>query len=220
MAFMINNGWDVAHHHIHEGFKHLGEAYSYNKHATDKFQKYEDDLHWAKCLAASGEVSQYYMHENKLSIKAVILFQAGLEAWISWAYTDPKLSGVTRPNKFVPKWETALKHLDIQHDFSIYSHFYRNVRNPVVHPSNSSDIETVSNIWFLPTYEGFQAGWLAMSKVSAGLDRPFDNDSWENMCNINGAPNFIDRNTILFLKELERKITQKHLSGARKVTGE
>jgi hypothetical protein len=41
VAIIINDGWDVTHHHIHEAFLHLGQACSYNKHATQKYRNYE-----------------------------------------------------------------------------------------------------------------------------------------------------------------------------------
>lgn len=215
MAIIINDGWDVAHHHIHEAFLHLGQAYSYNKHATQKYRRYEKDYHWAEYLGFSAEVRQLFIAENKLSIKATILFQAGIEAWISWAYTKPKLSAISTPRNFVIKWETAFSHLDSDYDFSTYADFYRQIRNPIVHPSNQSDVERVASVWCKPVHEGLKAGWTAMSVLSAELGYPFDENSWDRMFNINVTPESINNNEVSDLQALEREMLKKHLSGAR-----
>ena len=215
MALIIHDGWDVAHHHNHEGFIHLGQAYAYNKYATQKYLNYEDDLHWAECLGSSAEIRQHFIAENKLCIKAVVLFQAGVEAWISWAYTKPALSSVSMPRHFVPKWEAAFNHFGNSHDFSEYAEFYRDVRNPIVHPSKQSDVEKVASVWCKPVHEGLRAGWSAMSELSTELGQPFDGNSWDTMCSINGTPISLEHSEISDLQVLERAMSLRHLSGAR-----
>lgn len=214
MAIFIHDGWDVSHHHIHEGFIHIGQAYAYNNNVTQKYSDYEDELHWAECLGASAEVRQYFITENKLCIKAVILFQAGMEAWISWAYSKPQLSAISVPRNFVSKWETAFNHFGNRYDFTDYAEFYRKVRNPIVHPSQQSDVEKVANVWCKPVHEGIKAGWSAMSTLSSELGHPFDSNSWETICNINGAPPSIGNNVITDLQALEREMCKKHIAGA------
>jgi len=215
VALSINNGWDVSHHHMHEAFIHIGQAYEFNRHMTNKYCDYENKLHWAEFLGTSVEVRQSFIAENKLSIKAIILFQAGMEAWISWAYTEPNLAGENIPRNFVQKWEVAFHTLNVNHDFNEYAEFYREVRNPTVHPSKQSDIEKVANIWFEPVYEGLRSGWQAMSELSAALGKPFDRNSWEIICNANNAPNQIPDLIVSNLQELEGLMLQKHLAGAR-----
>lgn len=215
VALSINSGWDVAHHHIHEAFIHIGQAYEFNCHMVRKYQKYKDKLHWTELLGASSEVRQYFIAENKLSIKATILFQAGIEAWISWSYTKPELSGSRVPRHFVPKWEAAFASLGIDYDFSDYAEFYREIRNPAVHPSQQSDIEKVANIWCKPVYDGIRAGWSAMSELSSALGQPFDSNSWDIMCNANNTPNTINDSEITDLQTLECAMLSRHLSGAR-----
>jgi hypothetical protein len=215
MALSINSGWDVAHHHIHEAFIHLGQAYEFNKRISQKYCEYENKIHWAKLLGSSVEVRQSFIAENKLSIKSTILFQAGIEAWISWSYTKPELAQTQIPRFFVPKWETAFTQLGINYDFSVYAKFYKEFRNPVVHPSQQSDVEKVANICCKPVYDGLKAGWLAMSELSAALGQPFENNSWEIMCNLNGVPESIVEGEIIDLQSLERDMLSRHLSGAR-----
>ncbi|MHC4321424.1 MAG: hypothetical protein ACYST3_04030 [Planctomycetota bacterium] len=215
MALSINSGWDVAHHHIHEAFIHIGQAYEFNCRMVKKYQDYKQEFHWAKLLGASSEVRQYFIAENKLSIKATILFQAGIEAWISWSYTKPELSSSRAPRHFVPKWEFAFKAQGLDYGFSDYAVFYREIRNPTVHPSQQSDIEKVSNIWCKPVYEGMKTGWLAMSELSSSLGQPFDSNSWEIMCNANNAPNIICESKVTDLQALEGAMLSRHLSGAR-----
>jgi hypothetical protein len=215
VAIYISNGWDVAHHHIGEGFIHLGQAYAHNRYATQKYLNYEKNLRWTDCFGASMEVRQYFIAENKQSIKATILFQAGMEAWISWAYTKPQLSAVKVPKPFVSKWTKAFKQLGSEYDFSEYKKFYRKVRNPIVHPSKQSDIEKVASVWCKPVYEGLKAGWSAMSLLSAELGMPFDSNSWDTMCNITDTPKSIDYSEVSDLQLLEREMNKRHLKGAR-----
>lgn len=215
MAFNINSGWDVAHHHIHEAFIHLGEAYKYNKQATEKWGNFDSNFHWADLLVASGEVRQHFIVENKLCIKAVVLFQAGMEAWISWAYSEAPLNGLDKPRNFISKWDAAFKHFDHSYDFSKYSSFYKKIRNPVVHPSTKKDVELVSEIWFKPVYEGMQSGWAAMADLSSNLGQAFDSNSWEIMCKANFAPKLINDHEISDLQLLERAMRHKHLLGFR-----
>jgi hypothetical protein len=215
VAFNINSGWDVAHHHIHEAFIHLGEAYAHNRYATEKWGDFDSNFHWADLLSASGEVRQHITAESKLCIKAVVLFQAGMEAWISWAYSENALKGLGKPRSFIPKWETAFKHLNHSYDFSDYSYFYKKIRNPVVHPSSQKDVESVSKIWFKPVYQGMLSGWEAMAALSHNLGRTFENDSWEVMCRVNNAPKVIIEQEVTDLQLLEQGMSQKHLLGFR-----
>ena len=215
MAIDITDGWDVAHHHIHEGLTHLGQAYRYNKQMTQKYLNYKDELSWVECFGASSEVRQCFVVESKESIKATILFQAGIEAWISWAYTKSQLSAVSIPNNFVSKWETAFNSLGKDYDFSEYATFYREVRNPIVHPSKQSDIEKVASVWCKPVHEGLKAGWSAMDALSEAFREPFDSDSWTQMCRINKTPESINNSEVSDLKLLERLMNKKKLFGAR-----
>jgi hypothetical protein len=219
MAIIISNGWDVAHHHIHEAFGHMGEACKTNLHATSEYRKIENSINWSSCLAASGTMRSYFVNENKLAIKAIILFQAGMEAWISWAYTQGGLAGQTIPNNFVKKWEDAFTALGSSFDFSSYADFYRNYRNPSVHPSTQGDVEKVAAICSKPVHEGIKSGWQAMAELSHLLSVPFDSDSWETMCKINGVPSAEEISLLGDLCQFERILSKKHIDGARKASG-
>lgn len=219
MAIYISNGWDVAHHHIHEAFGHMGESCKVNLYAPNEYRKIENSIDWPSCLNASGTIRSYFVNENKMAIKAIILFQAGMEAWISWAYTQGGLAGITIPNNFVKKWEDAFTTLGSSFDFSNYALFYRNYRNPVVHPSSQDDVEKVSAIWSKPVYKGIMCGWESMAELSPLLSVPFDSDSWETMCKVNGVPNAEEISSLGDLIQFEKDLLKKHLDGANKATG-
>lgn len=77
MAFVISNGWDVAHHHIHESFEHIGKSIVANLGISNTFTEVRDNASWAKCLGLSTQVRAAFIAENKEAIKATVLFQAG-----------------------------------------------------------------------------------------------------------------------------------------------
>jgi len=215
MAFSISNGWDVAHHHVHEGIKHIGNACSINLTASSKYSDWESALEWPSLLAASMDVRQYSVEEHKQCLKAVVLFQAGMEAWISWAYSRPQLSGKSLPRNFVDKWTEALDHFSTTHDFSGYADFYRQVRNPIVHPTSEADVLSIAAIWSDVVHKGLKQGWGAMEALSSNLAQPFDRNSWSTMCGIHHVPPSLDSDALINLHELERSMRAKHLSGAR-----
>ncbi|MCH6233392.1 hypothetical protein [Cognataquiflexum rubidum] len=186
MAFFVTDGWSVAHHHIHEAFIHLGNACRINLDAMNYYKSISEDTHPVNFLSISSELSGAYSIENKECIKATILFQAGMEAWISWAYTKHQLN-IVKSRYFKQKWTDAYNHLAITYDFNPYSTFYDNFRNPIVHPSTNGDIDQIANIKSEDVYKGFQAGWDAMAKLSNGLGTPFELNSWDIMCNANGV---------------------------------
>lgn len=220
MALYINDGWDVAHHHMHEAFTHLGEACAYNKNACAKYMHFEKKFHWADLLGTSADVRVHFVAENKLSIKATLLFQAGMEAWISWAYTKSKLSTIKKPGGFKCKWEVAFDHLGSQYDFGDYGNFYTHVRNPIVHPSNESDVEKVANVWCKPVYDGLKSGWSAMSALGAIVGFKPDDNSWEKMCDLNNVPKVMGEDDVLDLQSMERTMKNKHVQGAREALNE
>ena len=186
MAFFINNGWDVSHHHTHEAFIHLGKACNINLNAIKYIESIPDDTPIPYFLKSSNIILGEYNNESKQCIKATILFQAGMEAWISWAYTQEQLN-IKKPRNFKDKWTKAFSHLNIDFDFSPYSDFYDNLRNPIIHPTTEQDIEKIAKIKSENVYRGFQAGWSATETLSAALGLPFDENSWEIMCEINGV---------------------------------
>ena len=212
---IISDGWDVAHHHIHEAFGHLGQAYRHNTYATQKYRDFEKTLSPTGYLKASMEVRHYFNLENKESIKAVILFQAGMEAWISWAYTEDQLA-IKPPYNVVDKWESAFTHVNKVYDFSGYATFYKETRIPIVHPSTQDDVKNVANVWCQPVHEGLKAGWSAMTALAAKIGQPVDGNSWDIMCDVNNAPKSINNNDVSDLQEIARKMNKWHLSEARR----
>ena len=169
MAIMIHDGWGVAHHHIHEALSHLGQACEFNKIATQKYCDYERHYNWQEYLSASAKVALTFNEENKQCIKATILFQAGMEDWISWAYTESKLLSIKPPKTFSEKWEKAFNCFGSNFDFEPYKKFYEDYRNPIVHPSSKVDVEVVASIWCKPVHLGLKAGWDSMSSLSTEL---------------------------------------------------
>ena len=212
MAFIITNGWDVAHHHIHEGFKHLGNSITANLSVTKTFEEVKNNSSWNNCLNLSGQVRAAFTLENKEAIKATALFQAGMEAWISWAYTKPELSGITKPGYFKPKWINAFTELGITNDFTDYGNFYSSQRNAIIHPGTQADIETVAKINSQDTFEGLKHGWIAMGAMSSGLGQPFDSNSFEIMCNANGVQ-LTEVANLGDLLDFEKQLLKKHREG-------
>lgn len=214
MGTIISDGFSVAHHHMHEAFIHLGEAYTVNTQASKEYLQIESNLTWHQCLTIAPQIRDQFTKENKKAIKAIVLFQAGMEAWISWAYTRPPLDSVRKPKSFKDKWEEAFDNCNIQHDFSVYGNFYKNYRNPVVHPSNPVDIESIDQIWVKPVYQGIQAGWKAMEALSPAIGFSFDSNSWETMCKINNVPNVFSTSDTLDLVKISLDLYKRAKEGA------
>ena len=217
MTLVISDGWDVANHHIHEAFRLIGEACMINLHTTSKYEQIVESIDWISCQSLASSIRYQSIIENKLAIISIILFQAGMEAWISWAYTRNELSSCSKPRKFVHKWEMAFSELGSSFDFSNYARFYRDYRNPVVHPSNANDVLTVSQIYSKPVIVGISYGWEAISELSTELGMAFDPNSWDTICRINGVPQKDEVKKLGDLQKFERELLKKHLDGANSV---
>ena len=214
MAIFIKNGWDVSHHHTHEAFKHLGYSCRINIEVNAFYEQQKDSLPWQKSLTVANKIRMNFIRENQEAIKAIILFQAGMEAWISWAYTTESLSHLSKPRYFTDKWEEAFKYLNIEYDFSNYADFYRNARNPIVHPSKEADIAAVANISASATLQGFKDGWSANESLSKGIGREFDKNSWDLISEINNVPK-VAPDELVDLQVLEKKLREKLLQGMK-----
>lgn len=153
-----------------------------------------------------------FILENKEAIKAIALFQAGMEAWISWAYTKAELSGITKPRNFKDKWIDAFAELRISHDFTDYGNFYSIQRNAIIHPGTQADIETVGKINSQITFSGLKRGWEAMAAMSAGFGQSFDVNSFDTMCNANGVQ-LTEIGNLGDLLDFEKQLLQKHRAG-------
>ena len=186
MAFFINNGWDISHHHTHEAFMHLGEACVINLEAMSYYKAISKDVPTLHFLSISNRILGAYNMESKQCIKATVLFQAGMEAWISWAYTQDQLK-IKKLGSFKEKWTKAFEYFKVDFDFSTYGDFYDNLRNPIIHPSTEKDIEKISKIQSKNVYKGFKAGWAATEALSTAMGRPFDKHSWDTICEGNGV---------------------------------
>lgn len=203
MAFYITNGWDVAHHHINEGFKHLANSINANLSVSKTFKEVKNKSTWNKCLNLSEQIRAAFILENKEAIKATILFQAGMEAWINFAYTKQELKNP--PDSFNDKWRDAFFKLNINYNFEKYAQFYTSQRNAIIHPSTQKKINTIAKINSIDTFEGIKHGWEAMKAIGQGLNQPFNSNSFDIICNTNGVKlTEIENlgNLILFEKEL------------------
>jgi len=178
MAFYLSNGWSLAQKLGSEAFVHLGNACKINLAAKGYINSIPPETNIVEVYTT---LDLRYISENIECIKGTILFQAAMESWISWAYTESKMK-IYKPRNFNEKWEKAFIHLNVTHDFKEYLHFYNDCRNPIVHSSKPDDLDKVAKIKSADLYAGFKASWQAKQALSLALDMPFDPNSWEIMC--------------------------------------
>ena len=162
----------------------------------------------------SIELASKRQNEFQFCIKAVILFQASMEAIINQAITtksdiqeliEVKSNKKKKPT-FQDKWEKTLGKYKIElENFKEYhENIYQTLRNNVVHPryrylgekpDDSSDekfIFPADKFIFSNVYSGFKNGWLAFASLSQAIGYPHDNNSWDIYCDICHLPKSVN----------------------------
>ena len=150
----------------------------------------------------SIELAFKRQNEFQFCIKAVILFQASMEAIINQAITtksdikeliEVKYNKKKKPT-FQDKWEKTLEKYEIElENFKEYhENIYRNLRNNVVHPDNRYSVKNAEKFIFSNVYSGFKNGWLAFASLSQAVGYPHDNNSWDIYCDICHLPKSVN----------------------------
>lgn len=147
----------------------------------------------------SIELASKRQNEFQFCIKAVILFQASMEAIINQAITTkPDIQEFIKvclkkkwcEASFQDKWEKTLEKYKIESEnFKEYhKNIYQTLRNKVVHPKNRYSVENADKFIFSNVYSGFKNGWLAFASLSQVVGYPHDNNSWDIYCDICHLP--------------------------------
>lgn len=201
----ITNGWDVAHLVIHSAFDELKKASELVK-ITINIEEIEP----MKSQLIGFEILNRQINSKEYLVKAVALFQAGMESLINyWQSKYPEISG---GSNFVSKYEKAFSVKGVFHSFDDYASFYRTVRNAIIHPDSQQKIDTINNINFIQVYEGIKHGWDALERLSDKLGRSFDTNSWETLCNIHRVDSQLLESDYPDLKELSNLLYDRFKS--------
>lgn len=166
----------------------------------------------------SIELASKRRNEFQFCIKAVILFQAGMEAIINQTITTKpgiqelieefievkyKKKKKWHEAAFKDKWEKTLDKYKIElENFKEYhKNIYQTLRNKVVHPEYRYSGEkpksakkpkelifSADKFIFSNVYSGFKNGWLAFASLSQAVGDPHDNNSWDIYCDICHLP--------------------------------
>jgi hypothetical protein len=178
----IKSGWDVAHLVMHSAFDELGLAATFCRVGPLDPQTIPP----MDCFFLAGQIMQARAEARRHLVKAVALFQAGMESLINyWVSEHPE---IPRSKKFVEKWKLAFTAKGQPAKFDGYATFYRDVRNAVIHPDSAQRIATIDQLRFIRVHEGMKHGWEAFGRLSAAMGDPHDKDSWRIMCEAHRVP--------------------------------
>lgn len=171
----INDGWDVASLLTHSAFDELGQA--------DKIARFDvsqvDAIPPNQCFDLMSEAEYRRMPSLRIHlIKAVVLFQAGMESLVS--YLSSKYPTQLRGKNFFKQIENVLP----KDQTEAYFKFYGKVRVSIVHPTEIERIETIRDLQFIYVHQGLRYGWEIFSNLSAKLNERHDTNSWNIMCDL------------------------------------
>lgn len=201
----ITNGWDVAHLVIHSAFDELKKASEFVKISINI-----EEIEPMKSQSIGFEILNRQINSKEYLVKAVALFQAGMESLIN--YWQSKYPEIKCDSGFVPKYEKAFSVKGVSHSFDDYASFYRTVRNAIIHPDSQQKIETINNINFIQVYKGINHGWDALERLADKLGEPFDTNSWETLCNIHRVDSQLLESDYPDLKELSNQLYDRFKS--------
>lgn len=202
---MITNGWDVAHLFMHSSLDELAAAHNIYV-AAGKVDV--DSIDEQECFFLSPKMEFQDTNVKKHLVKAVALFQAGMEAVFHWMQNiDPEI----KSNKgFANNWEEAFKKKGINFNFSKYRTFYEEYRIHIMHPDKEERFETINNLEFHEVFEGIKAGWLAYKALSEAVGYKHDDGSWKIMCNAHDLPTDLGTLSLINPKEVARLLNLRH----------
>jgi len=178
----IRTGWDVAYLVMHSAFDELGAAATICRVGPLDPQTIDP----AESFFLAGKIMQARAGARRPLVKAVALFQAGMESLINfWSSEHPEIQS---KNGFVQRWERAFVVKGLPATFGDYASFYREVRNAVIHPDTPQRITTIDQLRFIRVHEGIKHGWNAFRRLADAIGEPHDKDSWHIMCEAHGVP--------------------------------
>jgi hypothetical protein len=173
---------------------------------------------WAETFRVHMVVHAARQLELRECIKAVVLFQAMMEALVNDAIEH---DGVPEAKCFADKWKGAFRHLGIADDSHIEAYLpcYRELRNRVVHPKERRLQIDGQKLRFPFVHNSLREGWLAFAQLAAALGTPHDHNSWEIFCAANGVPAMVAQEDYPDLNALETALIRKHLDGVNSRLG-
>lgn len=182
----------------------LAESHAYN--ALDCLRRYQelikkaapvhsDEEAWKTDEGVQGamQAARYGKLAHRELYAAVISFQASMEIMLSnLKHMDAATLAAIEAGGggFKNEWLSALSHLGIADaDFQKYHNdIYINMRNPLIHGDEPSDLDAVDNIKYEDVIVGIKHGWFAIADVthSIGLESLGKEDSWKRLLSIAG----------------------------------
>lgn len=167
-----------------------------------------DSVEEKECFILSPQVEFQDTNIKKHLVKAVSLFQAGMEAVFHWMKEiEPDIES---NNGFSKKWEGAYKKKGIKYDFSKYKTFYEEYRIHIMHPDKEERFETINNLEFSEVYNGIEAGWDAYKILSGAVGYKHDDNSWAIMCDAHDLPANLNSWNLVNPKEISRLLNLKY----------
>ena len=201
----IADGWDVAHLVMHTAFDELGLA---GRHAQvgpiDP-----DAIDPIQCFHVGGRVDLAQGTSRRHLVKAVTLYQAGMESTIS--YWISRHSGLSTAGGFVERWDNVCGAKGCAPGLGDYAIFYREIRNAIVHPDTDARVRTIQTLRVKRVHEGIADGWSALQRLASALGEPHDADSWKIMCEAHGVPLQCSDELYPDLLDLRARLYKRHL---------
>ncbi len=201
----INNGFDVAHLLMHSALDELSAANTFCVKINDiNITNIEEP----DCFFVSPRIEGMDTSIKKHLIKAIVLFQSGMESIIHWIQNQD--STIKSGRSFAQKWENALDSKNVDFDFSDYKIFYENYPIHLVHPDKDERFETFNNLTFSDVYYGINKGWQAYAAMSDAIGYKHDSNSWQIMCSTHTLPETLDGINYVIPNELIVLLNKKY----------
>jgi len=212
---------DIANHFGHRAMDSLSIAHQCWVEASN-FYHQNKDTHWSRSPIIGQKLDYYRRQEFNFCADSIIFFQAMMEVVINQVIKENnhlelknKKHKIIKQPPFADKWKNAFAHYSIKStDLSIYTTFYKNYRNPLIHPPTRDIVDNAENIRFPMVYQGLYAGWSAFRDLMQALKQPHDNNSWQLMCDAHQLPIQIDPNYYVDSQKWVKEMYRRHHDGA------
>jgi hypothetical protein len=221
----LQNQFDVAHLLGHPAMLHLSRACSAYRIIHEESLGHPEMYPWPTCLSYGTRVQALRRTELESCVQAVVLFQAAMEKLPNFV---PDISGgLNAPTNrsFDASWRELIQQISdpidqttANSEFGNYkTDIYVQMRNPIIHGRNSSDIAAVNAIRVPDVHRGMKAGWRAydlLLKEAFKMVGQIHDPTWARMCSLNGVPENLDLTLYPDLDGLSQQYFKRHLDGA------
>ena len=199
----LQNQFDVAHLLGHPAMQHLSRACAAYRSIHEESLGNPEMYPWPTCLSYGARVQALRRIELESWVQAVVLFQAAME---KMPYFVPDIGGgLNAPTnrKFDASWRDLIQQISDATDqttanseFDTYkTNIYIQMRNPIIHGRNSSDIAAVNATRIPAVHRGMRAGWRPydfLLKEAFKVVGQTHDLSWAKMCSLSGVPENLD----------------------------